>query len=340
MPANIKVSGTWRTAVRPFVKVAGTWRGATQAWVKVAGTWVLWFVALITDSFNRANTTTGLGTTDTGQSWLATRGNWFVNSNQAQSNDTASNYPLASVEFGSADTTVSLSVTPGVGPAFWVTDSGSWFASYAYTQTSTSVTCGGGPTGNIYSSPVACPCGSQTSGNTTNCGGGPTGLIYLSTPTCTCGSPYSGTVQDCVPLSEFPYCVDEGGYIVGDNCCFDLTRYGCTATQQTVTLYGCSDSEQTVTTTSHALRVVKSESNTVSTLGSDVTLASFPAAISVVTSNNTITARAWSNANLSGLLGTNTQTPSSPVKGTKVGLVKAPSPSAQGSTADTFSAGA
>lgn len=340
MAGSVKVSGTWRALVRPFVRVSGTWRNVTQAWVKVGGSWVLWFVALITDSFNRANTVTGLGTTDTGQSWLATRGNWFVSSNQARSDDTASNYPLASVEFGGQDGVTSLSVTPGVGPAFWVTDSGSWWASYAYTQSSTTTNCNGPATGNIYSSPITCVCGSQTSGSSSNCGGPATGLIYISQESCTCGSSYSGPVQDCYPLSESPYCTDIGGTIVGNQCCFTVTRYGCTATLQNVTLYGCSATQQSVTTTSHALRVVKSESNTVSTVGSDVTLASFPAAISVTTSGNTITSRAWSSANLTGLLGTNTQTPSSPVRGTKVGLVKAPSPSSQGSTADTFSAGA
>jgi len=93
----------------------------------------------ITDTFTR--TVSGaLGTSDTGQLWTTLRGTWFANGSQAQSNDAGSAYALATVPVGSANATVSASVSGGCGVSFWATDSGSWFAVVPYyNQTASNV---------------------------------------------------------------------------------------------------------------------------------------------------------------------------------------------------------
>lgn len=59
----------------------------------------------ITDSFNRADSTTGLGTTDTGQTWEAASGVAGISSNQMYR---VSGTALALVDFGQADMQVSV----------------------------------------------------------------------------------------------------------------------------------------------------------------------------------------------------------------------------------------
>lgn len=61
--------------------------------------------------------------------------------------------------------------------------------------------------------------------------------------------------------------------------------------------------------------------------------------MSVTTSGDTITVKAYSGSNLTSQVGSNwVQTPSSPTKGRKVGILRAPTTANQGSTVDNFSA--
>jgi hypothetical protein len=70
----------------------------------------------VTDSFNRANAS-GLGTTDTGQTW-STTGTWSIVSNQAHyASGAGSGYQIAAIDSGSGDGTVSVDITPQVGTA-------------------------------------------------------------------------------------------------------------------------------------------------------------------------------------------------------------------------------
>jgi hypothetical protein len=63
------------------------------------------------------------------------------------------------------------------------------------------------------------------------------------------------------------------------------------------------------------------------------------ASMQVNTSNNTITAKAYSAAGQVSQLGsTVTRTPASPTKGASVGIIKAPTDANQGSTLDNYSA--
>jgi len=106
----------------------------------LGGQWRKWVIGSLKDLFTRANTTTGLGTAPTGQVWAATRGNWFISSNKATSNDTPSTYPLASAQVGLTYPTITEAVDNRGGPgiAFWVTDSNNWWGFYAQTNTSSS----------------------------------------------------------------------------------------------------------------------------------------------------------------------------------------------------------
>lgn len=142
MPASVKVSNSWKTATGLSVKVAGTWRTATSAFINVGGVWKQWFASRIQDTFTRASTASGLGTSTTGQVWTALRGNWRVGgSNNALSDDAASTYPIASINFGNSDVKTQTDTSGGVGVAFWITDSGSWWASYPRYTSVTNTFC-------------------------------------------------------------------------------------------------------------------------------------------------------------------------------------------------------
>jgi len=84
--------------------------------------------------------------------------------------------------------------------------------------------------------------------------------------------------------------------------------------------------------------MLKSISGTISQVISDYAVASLPAAIKVVTSGDTITETAYSDTSLTTSLGSTSTTPSGPIKGTGVGIIKVPAAITQGSTVDIFNA--
>ncbi len=286
---------------------------------------------IITDSFNRSNGS--LGTTDTGQSWSATRGTWSISSNQATSPDSASTYPMATVDIGAQNVVVSADITDGgPGVAFWVTDANSWWASSAnYRTSSYSYSCCGGSTG---ASNVGCgsttvyTCGaSYTQPSPTGCPGQTT-----TTYTCPSGCSYSPALGTCIN---------------------DVTESDCGApTTSSSTLYqprNASTVYYQLTTCSGTnyhteLKLYKNVSGTISTvatheLNSNTSSYSEINSIKAVTSGDSITVSGYSSSGLSSQLGSNlTNTPSSPTKGSKVGIIKTPSDANAGSTLDNFSA--
>lgn len=339
MTASVKVGGAFHGLVGVKVRVAGTWRTTSKGFVKVAGTWRQWLASLITDTFTRANNAS-LGNTETGEAWSTLRGTaWGVVSNQASNSDAASNYPIATVPLGSADTTTSVSTSQGCGPAVWVTDANNWWASFHYSSSSTG--CGGGATGWSTTDPVTCACGARQTQSVADCSGAATAWSSTDPVTCACGAreTRAGTPSCTDYLALFgggaaAQCAADGGTYTSPNCCFPTTEYRCSATAGSHTEYRCSDS--TTTTTAHVLRVVKDVAGTISNVA-DASIASAPAAVKVVTSGNSITATAYSDTAMTSLLGTNAQT-NTGTKGTAVGIVKAPGGLSQGSTVDTFSA--
>jgi hypothetical protein len=141
MTGHIKVSGVWQNITAPSVKIAGTWKQVIQAWTKVGGSWVQWYIATITDTFTRADTGSGLGTSDSGALWSAIRGIFFISSNKAKSNDSAATYPIAVVDSGVTTPSINLDTDTaggGTGISFWVSDTQNWYGVFPFVATSTS----------------------------------------------------------------------------------------------------------------------------------------------------------------------------------------------------------
>lgn len=179
-------------------------------------------VKSVLDTFSR--TTAGsLGTSTSGASWSGLRGTWYANGSQAQSDDSASNYSLASVSIGT-DTTTSASVSGGVGVAFWVSDAGSWWAAVPYNiqgqiSNCTSGACSGSETYTYQDSTCsngACS-GTQTYSYTTStCGNGACSgtYTYVTGSTCSNGA-CSGTQSSTISCSCTTQNVCETNYGTG-----------------------------------------------------------------------------------------------------------------------------
>lgn len=206
---------------------------------KIIGIFASNVLRTIQDFF--ARTTSGsLGTANTGQTWVATRGTWFANGSAAQSNDAANTYPIASVSF-SPNATMKADTTGGTGLAFWVSDANNWWGAYPFyssssvvnsvcnasygTFSSTSPCCGSATTNpgssvcnsgyGTFSSTAPC-CGSATTnpGSSVCNAGYSTGLSSTSsccasaTPTTTYSCPSGGTLSGStcnVPSSSVNY---------------------------------------------------------------------------------------------------------------------------------------
>lgn len=247
-----------------------------------------------------------------GSFWTNVRGTWFANGTQAQSNDAASNYSLASATLSSNDMTVSASVGGGGGVGFWISDANNWWAA-TYNNNSSSYSC----------NCQTCP---QYSCNTCQ---------VTSCPLC--GSAYGCSSGYVCQTSK---CCVGGGSVIGNATlsCLSCTVTDCASCGQTQTgSYSCNC--QTCTDIFHYLRLTKSVSGTVTTsVVSDVSLSQAAAAIKVETNNNTIIARAYSNTSMTTLLGTINSTQTSPTKAPKAGIIKTTSNYTQSSTIDDFAA--
>ena len=164
MSGNIKVSGTWRNASNLYVRVGGTWRTALQAYINVGGSWRIWYNTTISDTFTRANTTTGLGSTESGGilPWNSLIGNFFVSSGTARSDNavTANNAgALTYINFNTPNATAAVggqTTTAGIGPAVWVSAAGSWWAAIG----------SNGQTNTTYTYNCNCTCNGHTACNT------------------------------------------------------------------------------------------------------------------------------------------------------------------------------
>jgi hypothetical protein len=164
MSGNIKVSGTWRNASNLYVRVGGTWRTALQAYINVGGSWRIWYNTTISDTFTRANTTTGLGSTESGGvlPWNSLIGNFFVSSGTARSDNavTAGNAgALSYITLNTSNATAAVggqTTTAGIGPAVWVSAAGSWWAAIG----------SNGQTNTTYTYNCNCTCNGHTVCNT------------------------------------------------------------------------------------------------------------------------------------------------------------------------------
>lgn len=267
---------------------------ASRAFGKLAGG----FISFI-DNFNRSNTSSDLGTPSTGPGlWSAIRGTWKVTSNQATSTDSNTTYPIAAVETTIQNPTINLDVSTnnGSGVAFWVSDSSNWWGVIQFQATTTSY----GSQCNAYGQ----QCNAYSQG--WQCAGDCWGYYmdwfedsgWQQVALCHCGHYY----QQCNTYSSA------------------CTTYSQTSSQSAGTRY---------------LRLIKSVSGTVSTVKDQSVSAAVASMKVIVDSAGSITAKAYSSTGQSSQTGSDlTETPSSPTKGTKHGVVLGPGGWTSGTTVD------
>jgi len=265
----------------------------------------------------------------------------------------------------------------GPGVAFWVTDANSWWASSVnYRTTSFSFTCCGGATGGTNvgcGETTILGCGSSFSSTTpTSCS---SQVYYFQNTTCFQTVYYQRSGCGCYEtgIQSGDVCVDNDTLqTLGPLCCTSATGStdtGCgSATSsftccgnalQTSPNVGCgsvtfwqpttSDIAYYQNTTCYGnnyhteLNLYKNVSGTISTvatqeINSNTSGYSEINSIKAVTSGDLITISGYTNAGLSSQLGSSlTNTPASPSKGTKAGIIKTPSDANSGSLIDNFS---
>ena len=253
---------------------------------------------IFTDNFNR--TTSGsLGTPSGGGAWSAIRGVWFANGSKATSSGTATDYPIATSDIYTTAPTILLDVDGnGVGASFWVSDSSNWWGVVPWQATASTTNY----TANCNSYVQTC----VTYTNSTNC------IAYTS---YTVNNRYGTYAAKCVQFQTQAIC---NGY--GSSC----NSY----TQGSSVSYSAG---------SRYLRLLKSVSNTVTTVA-DGAISSAAASIKVVVnSGGLITASAYTSAGQVTQTGSDlTNTPSSPTKATKHGILLAPGGVTQATTVDNI----
>lgn len=253
------------------------------------------------DNFNRSNTTSDLGTPSTGPGlWSAIRGVWKVTSNQATSTDSNTTYPIAAVETTIQNPVISLDTNTngGAGAAFWVSDSNNWWGIIPYQATNTT-----------YSS--------FCSGFSQSCNG-----YYLA----------FHCAHDCIGYAQYWH--EDGGHYSGQTCGCGHQSSQCNSFVQACSTYTQSSSTSAGT---RYLRLIKSVGGTVSTV-KDQSVSAAIASIKVLVDNaGSITGKAYSSTGQTTQTGSDlTETPSSPTKGTKHGIILAPGGWTSGTTVDSL----
>ena len=175
MAIGSKVSGDFKSATGLFAKVNGGWQKAKFGYVKVDGVWKQFWANKLLDTFSRTDTTSGLGTSESGQAWTIARSTWRINSNNATTAGSKTDYPLAYVDLGFYNGNFQANeLAPGMGVAFRVKDANNWYAVVPYyNQTATNYSyCA------AYGTPYqACTCSTYAQTGT-YCSGDEVGTTY------------------------------------------------------------------------------------------------------------------------------------------------------------------
>jgi hypothetical protein len=254
--------------------------------------------------------------------WSATSGTWSRTDGKATSSTAASSYPLLTFNANTKEVSVrseyGVLATSGWGVSFWVQDSSNWWAAV------TDRTFG-----------YSCPSGGSLSGTTCTIPATyvPQTCQYPTTYSCPSGGTLSGTT--CY------YCAQ--GEPQGGGCAqcgfFSGTRYECrpyssyAATATPGAFYDCSyytggGSYAATLNYTYQLKLIKSVSGTVSTVGTvDIaTTTSGTAGIGYVQVVTTKAGQITASAQMStgGATSQIINTPSSPTKARRHGLIFAP----------------
>jgi len=94
--------------------------------------------ANVTDDFNRADSTTSLGTSTSGHAWTALTGTWGISSNKAYVENSSGSQTIAYVEAADADVIIEVTVHNNtlsnsinrMGIAFRITDASNYLFAY------------------------------------------------------------------------------------------------------------------------------------------------------------------------------------------------------------------
>ncbi|NCX38107.1 MAG: hypothetical protein EBX11_06600 [Actinobacteria bacterium] len=183
----------------------------------------------IVETFNRSNTGALSTAGSTSAQWSSVRGSWGISSNKASSSSAETTYPISVLTFSSEYATLGVDgVSPGVGTAFWVTDSGNWWGTYL-DGTQTCQTCQNASNCSAYSTCYNPNSGGNCAANTTcynpgsggNCANYGTCTNPATGGNCaangTCYNPTTG--GNCAATGT---CYNQGS---GGNCNY---TFGCT----------------------------------------------------------------------------------------------------------------
>lgn len=282
------------------------------------------------DTFNRTDTTSDLGVATDGSLWKALRGTWKVTTNKAQSTDAANTYPAVSVVMPNKATSIKIQgPVSGSGALIWVTDANNWWAVDLYQSTYSNANystnyngtfCDYGYNNNAYYSCNA----SQTNYCFATNYAGP----Y-------CGAWNSNNIRNAAYCRYYYYNSYTYQYACGSSC---------TSSYYVAPSFYCQSSSPKYYTyqsgTSYFypqfLRVLQSVGNTVSQIASlqvsdNATIAGLKALIS----GTTITASAYSDANMTSQVGSNlVYNATGAAVTTEYGLVLTPSAYNQGNAVD------
>lgn len=287
-------------------------------------------VKVFSDNFNRTSAS-NLGTSSSGGLWEAIRGTWTANGSVATTATAASSYPISVHDMGSKNVVINLDVTQGSGAAFWVTDTQNWWGAFPWQDTVTT-----------WSSECASFSSSCTSFTSSCTGGSSCTSSSCSAWTSSCSSSScSSWVPTYVGPGYTSECVTWSCSGWTSSCSsFSCTAWTCGSWSSTCNSFTSSCSSWTSTSSSSPgtryLRVIRSLTNTVTTIV-EGTVSAAIASIRVRLSGDTITASAFSSAGqVSQTGGDVVNTPTSPLKANKHGIILAPGGYSQGTTADNI----
>ena len=313
----VTISGLTQNTAYTFTVTATNSSGTSAA--STSSNSITTPITSLVDTFNRSTGALGISS-DAASTWSVLKNNFTVDTNMAYSTSTADSLatvPLASSTITNAQIDM-YSDQGGMGLAFWVTDANSYWSAYPYYTTTTN---------------------SSTVTNCTGPGGG--SYEYPNKPANVCG-------QAC-SLDVYGYCAGQFNNLAGprancsvsaaqstilnNNCNYDWYITYCTgnctinATNVTNTVY--------TTNYTSAVRIANQSGSQHENIYASAYTPLKSLAIS--TSGNAITYNGYSAISKGGsVLVSSSYTPSSPTKGTKVGVFKTISQYSQGSYLDNI----
>ena len=282
------------------------------------------------DTFNRTDTTGSLGPATDGSLWKALRGTWKVTSNKAQSTDAASGYPAASVVMPNKATSIKIQgPVSGSGALIWVTDANNWWAVDLYQSTYSTPNYTTNFAGNV------CNAGNYANAVYT-CNSSTTNYCFATNYAGPyCGAWNSNNIKNAAYCRSYYYNSYTYQYACGSTCnasTYTPASFYCTSSSPTYYTYQSGTSYFYP----QFLRVLQSVGNTVSQIASlqvsdNATINGLKALIS----GTTITARAYSDANMTSQVGGNlVYNATGASVTTEYGLLLTPSAYNQGNSVD------